>query len=261
MPGKQFKTEAVILDTTDVFDADRSFLLFTRELGKVRARAKGVRRPTSKLTGHLLPYLPSQLELQESGGWFLVIQAQIISRYSSGQPYPENPVLFLQQAAVLAESLNRLFQDLDAHPAVYEGLVYTLDRLREICQENLPHLKKKSQLIAAEFLVKCLAELGYRPELEKCVVTGQKISQEFIGWSSQLGGVLAREGYGRAAGDSTVLRHPQTVVALRQFLQPYFMAEKLGMPDEVQEEVTWVTEDYLQTQIGQPLKSLQHPVG
>lgn len=250
---REQKTEAVILDTTDVFDADRSLLLFTRELGKVRARAKGVRKSTSRLTGHLLSYIPTQLELVESGGWYLVVQAQILSHYASVETYPSDALQFLRQAAVLAEAVSKLFVDHDPHPVIYDGLVYTLDRLRDLCEGGVSGVKNR--LVMAEFLLKCLAEMGYRAELFSCVLTGKELDPEFIGWSSQMGGVLTKEGYGQANG-GLILSSPKTVVALRQLLRSEFMAERLGMAEEVQQEVSRVAYDYLQTQIGMPLKSL-----
>ena len=255
---RQHKTEAIILDTTDVFDADRSFLMFSREFGKIRARAKGVRRPTSRLTGHLLAYLPVQVELVESGGWFLITDAQLPTRYlQEDGNYPANTLGFLQKAALVAEGINRLFIDQDPHVVIYDGLSYTLDRLRDLCDREGERASQKGESLAAEFLLKCLAELGYRPELRTCVLTGQPLDPEFIAWSSELGGVLSKEGYQRhAATDAFIIQHPRSVVALRQFLTEEFWAERLAAPDEVQEETNRIIYHYLQTQIGQPLRSL-----
>ncbi|MBU6389137.1 DNA repair protein RecO [Patescibacteria group bacterium] len=251
---KQYKTEAVILDTTDVFDADRSFLLFTRELGKVRARAKGVRKPTSKLTGHLLAYLPTALELVEGGSGLLIVQASVTGGAErSGRPYPSDPLLFMRQSEIIAEALNRLFIERDPHPVIYDGLVYVLGRLRELCEDRQ---SRKAVLLTAEFLLKCLAELGYRAELDRCVITEEPVTEQFVGWSSQAGGLLGETGYQQAAGAGIRLDSPRTVVLLRQFSRPEFMAERVNAAEAVENETIRVVYDYLQTQIGQPLKSL-----
>jgi DNA repair protein RecO (recombination protein O) len=250
---RERKTEAVILDTTDIFDADRSLLLFTREFGRLRARARGVRKPTSRLTGHLLHYIPTQLELVENGEWYLVVQAQIVSHYAAAETYPKDALLFSEQAALLAETMNRLFQDHDPHPAIYDGLVYTLDRLRDLCDtEN----RRKAELGVAEFVFKCLAELGYRPELFHCAATDADLTEDYIGWSSRVGGLLSREGY-QMAEDAFRLSSPKVAVALRQLLRAEFMAERLGMDEEVQAEAVRIIYHYAQTQMGQPLRSLR----
>lgn len=250
---KHYKTEAVILDTTDVFDADRTFLLFTREYGKLRVRAKGVRKPTSRLTGHLLAYVPTQVEMVAGGGWPLITQAQIQVR-ADEKTYPDNPMVFMRQAGAIAEAINRLYVDEEPHPDVYDGLVYTLERLLQLCQAAEP--SEKVELVTAEFLMKALAELGYRPELHVCVATGGALDPEWIGWSNELGGVVSKEGRGVAVGIRQI-RSAKAVVALRQFLQPYFFAERLAMPPDVQREVVSIVLDYMQYQIGQPLRSWQ----
>jgi recombinational DNA repair protein (RecF pathway) len=104
--------------------------------------------------------------------------------------------------------------------------------------------------------LKCLGELGYYPQLGECVVTGGKLSEDFVAWSSALGGIVCESGYRQAVGEAWRLQHPRAVVALRQFLKPAFVAERLAMPPEVQDETVRIIYEYLQYQIGKPLRSL-----
>jgi len=195
----------------------------------------------------------------ESGEWYLIVQAQIVSHYAAAETYPRDTLLFSAQAALLAESVNRLFQDHDPHPAIYDGLVYTLDRLRDLCDQAETPVAK-AELVTAEFVFKCLAELGYRAELFRCVASGTELSADFIGWSSQLGGVLCEEAYRQDPGGALRIDSPKTVVALRQLLRAEFMAERLGMDEQVQNEAMRIVYHYAQTQMGQPLRSLR-PAG
>ena len=69
MPHSQ-SFHAIVLKTYDVGEADRLCVLFTRERGRLLARAAGARRVTSRLGGALLPFRCLQVELKEgSGGW------------------------------------------------------------------------------------------------------------------------------------------------------------------------------------------------
>ncbi|NOS68238.1 MAG: hypothetical protein HOO67_07855 [Candidatus Peribacteraceae bacterium] len=64
--------EALVLKTYDVGEADRYCILFTREKGRIAARASGARRLTSRLGGALLPFRRVTVELKEgSGGWII----------------------------------------------------------------------------------------------------------------------------------------------------------------------------------------------
>lgn len=46
-------TDAIVLSRTDVGEADAIFSLYTKEYGKIRARAQGVKKENAKLRGHL----------------------------------------------------------------------------------------------------------------------------------------------------------------------------------------------------------------
>ena len=50
---KEFLTEALVLDVEDFAEFDKVISLYTKELGRVSAKARGARKITSKLTGHL----------------------------------------------------------------------------------------------------------------------------------------------------------------------------------------------------------------
>ena len=50
---RSYQTEAIITKKTKLGEADRILTLYTPHLGKIQAVAKGVRRPRSKMSGHL----------------------------------------------------------------------------------------------------------------------------------------------------------------------------------------------------------------
>ena len=50
---RNYQTEAIIIKKTKLGEANRILTLYTPDLGKIQAVARGVRRPRSKLAGHL----------------------------------------------------------------------------------------------------------------------------------------------------------------------------------------------------------------
>lgn len=248
---RQQQTEAIILSTMEVFDADRSYLLLTKELGKVRARAKGVRKIGSKLAGHLLAYLPTQVELVETGEWYLIITAHRVGGEATANPYPAESLRFLEAASVLAEGLDKLMPEKVAQPAIYTDSVYSLERLL-----HLPELGV-DRLILAEFFLKALAHLGYLPELKQSVSTGEKLKPDQLYWNSQLGGAFNLTSGVMAEPGSLKLVSSKVIVALRELLKAEFVAERLQVDKDVQTQVVEVIWDYLQTQIGKPLQALK----
>ncbi len=48
-------TDAIVLKRTDAGEADLFFTLYTKEFGKIRASAQGIKKEGAKLRGHLEP--------------------------------------------------------------------------------------------------------------------------------------------------------------------------------------------------------------
>lgn len=237
---RELRTDAVILDTLDVFDADRLYLMFTREFGKLRARAKGVRRPTSRLTGHLLRFMPVSLSLSEKNGWYLVTQAS-----GGGGSYPEDSLGFLQAAELLAEGVDAIMVENQPHPAVYDSLEYVVVRLRETTQPIL---------LVAEFLFKSLCALGYAPQLDRSVVSGETLDPDELAWSNELGGVANRAEISEHI-NAIPVDDPKIIVALRQFAKPAFIAERLQMDEATARATVNLVLRFVQFQAGKDLKS------
>jgi DNA repair protein RecO (recombination protein O) len=248
---REHKATALILRRSDVFDADRSYLLFTREFGVARARARGVRKPGSRLGGHLQLYTLVRLELVETGDWYLITQVQSIELVPEG-----DALRFLTLGSLVAETLAHLLQDKEVHVDLFDGVAYSMSRMAELCALQPPPEAWRLKIVMAELLLKALIVLGYRPVLDVCVVTESPLTPDRVGWSSELGGVVSAAGLVLESGRSFVLRDVRTVVVLRQFAEPQFVAERLQLPQEVGEEVIQVILHYVQTVTGRPLRSI-----
>ncbi|MBN2197726.1 DNA repair protein RecO [Candidatus Wolfebacteria bacterium] len=64
----EYSTKALVLACEDIGEFDKTIYLFTKELGKVKARAKSARKITSKLSGHLQPLNFIRVRLVEKRG-------------------------------------------------------------------------------------------------------------------------------------------------------------------------------------------------
>ncbi|MCB0996392.1 MAG: DNA repair protein RecO, partial [Acidimicrobiales bacterium] len=77
-----YRDSAVVLRTHKLGEADRIVVLMTRESGKVRAVAKGVRRTGSKFGSRLEPGSYAALQLHEGRGELdIVTQAETIESF------------------------------------------------------------------------------------------------------------------------------------------------------------------------------------
>ena len=75
MAGRSYTTEAVVLRSFRLGEADRVLHLYTRERGRVGAVAKGVRRTRSRFGARLEPLTRVALVLHEGRGELHTISA------------------------------------------------------------------------------------------------------------------------------------------------------------------------------------------
>ena len=141
--------DAIVLATHDIGEADRFCILFTRERGKIAARARGVRKTGSRMGGSLLPLKPIQVSLTETKNGYLITGAHLEQHIEEGNLSVKS---FLQ-AAQAVELLLSVLQDGEPLPEIFETLV---EFLRELPRET------GSPLLT--FMLRCLHHLGLLPE-------------------------------------------------------------------------------------------------
>ena len=118
--------ETIILKAYDVGEADRFLILFTRERGRLTARARGVRKPGSRMGGHVLPFQLSSITLVEGHAGLLVVAAQRTS-----PPVRSEIVQFLHAEEGI-EILTTLLHDEEPLPEIFD----CTQRFLGMCQEE-----------------------------------------------------------------------------------------------------------------------------
>lgn len=109
--------EALVLKTYDTGEADRFCVLFTRERGRIAAKAAGARRPKSKLGGLLLPFRHLELRAEESrSGW--VVTGAVLRR----DPSSLTDLRRFSALQEIAELLLRLVPHEGALPDVFDAV-------------------------------------------------------------------------------------------------------------------------------------------
>lgn len=78
-----YRDQGIVLRTTKLGETDRILHLFLQSRGKVRAVAKGVRRPGSRFGGRLEPYSHVDLQLYEGRNLDIVQQAELIAPHDT----------------------------------------------------------------------------------------------------------------------------------------------------------------------------------
>jgi DNA repair protein RecO (recombination protein O) len=145
--ARTYKTEGIILKRNNYGEADKLLTIFTKQYGKIRVIAKGVRKLSSRKAGSLELFNHSIVFLVKGKGLDLVTEAQNIDLFKKWRKDLEK----VSTAYYFCELVDKLTPDNQSHPAVFELLRQNFLKL-----EVLPG----SRLIR-EFEEKILHELGF----------------------------------------------------------------------------------------------------
>src|SRR3712207_3325708 len=132
-PVPYYRDEGVVLRTQKLGEADRIITLLTREHGRVRAVAKGVRRTTSRFGARLEPFSHVDLQFAEARTLDVITQAETLRSEERrvGADYGAYTA-----GTVMLETAERLVTE-DGEPAVQQYLLL-VGALRAICEAGRP---------------------------------------------------------------------------------------------------------------------------
>ena len=173
------KATAIVLRTSDWSESSRIATLWTRELGKVRALAKGGRRLKSSFESGLdLLTVCSIVLIRKSAGLDLLTEAQVARRFRR----LAGDLEALYGAYFVAELLADWTTDLDPNPPVFDEAVAALDDLSQDGRRVAPRVLR--------FTMVFLRETGFLPALDTCAGCGAGLYEQGLGFSASAGGVL-----------------------------------------------------------------------
>jgi DNA repair protein RecO (recombination protein O) len=172
------KVHALVLRTTDFSETSRIATLWTRELGKVRALAKGGRRLRSNFENALDLLTECRIVLlrKSSGGLDLLTEAQVVRRF----PALRGDLQALYAGYYVAELMSDAFEENDPHPVLFDEALATLEVL------GTP---EAGPVRVVRFELVLLRELGWAPSLESCAGCGAAVTAA-TAFSAAAGGVV-----------------------------------------------------------------------
>jgi DNA repair protein RecO (recombination protein O) len=172
-----YKTEAIVLKRTNLGEADSIITLYTPNLGKIRAVAKGARRPKSKIGGHLDLLTQSALLLAQGQNLDIITQSQI----SASFPLIRRDLWRTSCAIYIAELVDQFTPEHVENYPVYKLLQTTLLRLCEA---------RNNELVLRYFELHLIGHLGFQPELYQCIACKSTLAQEKNFFSASGGGMV-----------------------------------------------------------------------
>ncbi len=243
MRDRLYRVEGVILKRTDVGEADRLLTLYTPDRGKLRAVAKGARKPSARKTGHVELFNRATLMIALGRDLDVVTQADTLESFMPLR----NDLDRLSYAYYFAELVDRFTEEEEENRAVYDLLLHALHWLETT--EKLPRT-------ARYFEMQLLDGVGYRPQLQTCIHCRQELKPEDNFFTPEGGGVLHPQ-----CAESYRDAHALSLNALKvlRYLQArdYAEVEKLNLTPKVEAEVEELLHYNLTHWLERNLKSIQ----
>ena len=245
-----YHTEAVVLRRSDLGEADRLLTLYTPAKGKLRAIAKGVRRPTSRKAGHLELFAHSMLLIARGKTLDIVTQADTLHPFRALREDLER----ITYAHYVVELLDRFSSEGQDNSPLFRLLVDTLERLDNADDLLLPVRFYELRLLALE---------GYQPQLFHCLGCGAEIRQEANYFDPERGGVLCPQCGGAAAGQPrmgrTVQAIPVNSLKVLRFLQThdYQSGSRLRLKPQTHRDTEALMVHYITYILERNLKSVE----
>jgi DNA repair protein RecO (recombination protein O) len=232
--ARTYRTEAVVLRSFRLGEADRVLHVYTASRGRVGAVAKGVRRTKSRFGGRLEPLSHVELMLHQGSGELQTVTGAHLR--ASHHEAREDPYR-LGVGLIGAEAMLRLFPEQEANDRAFTALTRFLDTLDEA--PSLEPARPSLDPLALSFQLKLLWLSGYMPHLDSCVECG--LVEELVGFLPSAGGAVCRD-----CGPGTISLSPEGLRSIRTLLlTPLADAHGAGLtPRAAREALAVVTASY-----------------
>ncbi|WP_051914408.1 DNA repair protein RecO [Thermorudis peleae] len=240
--NRLYRVEAIVLRRYDLGEADRILVLYTLQRGKLRVKARGVRRPRSRLAGHLELFARTQLVLAQGHELDVVAQAMLLDPHR-GLRESELRVAY---AGYCAELLDALTSEADPQSAIFHLLAETLAALAH---------SSDPFFIVRHYELCLLTLLGFRPELYRCLACDRELQPLTHAFVPSLGGLVCADCAAQYPG--ALAASVPVVKALRLLLDPHQWTTLLERrtSERLRHDVEAIAHAYVTSILGRPIAS------
>ncbi|PJJ63347.1 DNA repair protein RecO [Compostimonas suwonensis] len=234
-----YRDEAVVLRTHKLGEADRIVTLLTKQHGKVRAVAKGVRRTASKFGARLEPFMVADLQLYEGRSLDVINQAETLGSY--GAQIAADYASYTA-ANAMVETADRVTES-EGSQQQYLLLVGGL--------RSLARAEHNPSLILDSYLLRSLSLAGWAPSFVDCSRCGAEGPHDTV--VVQLGGMVCP--------DCSPVGAPHVAVETAELLGALLAGEwdvAEAADERTRSRASGIVAAYAQWHLERGLRSLQH---
>lgn len=186
-----YKTRGIVIKRTNFSESDRLLVIFSEKFGKIRAIAKGVRKPLSKLSGNIELFCLTDFVIAEGRNLDIVTSAEIEKCFINLRNHLESTTM----AYYFADIIDQMTGENESHQKIFSLLIEVLENIDE----------KQTQILLPYFEINFLSAIGYKPELSTCVECEKKITEDSY-FSYGGGGLVCEACHGNTKISSNAIK-------------------------------------------------------
>jgi len=206
----ELKYTGIMLGKYDIGEADRIYTIYTKEAGKIQAKAVGVKKQNAKLAGALENFTLADIAIVKKNGTGKITSSIVENNF----PGIKNNFEAVAAVFGTAEIFNRLVGTGERDEKIFNLLKDYLESVNAENDEN------KIEVASLGFIFQLLSFLGYKIEVGKCAGCGAELKSISNFFSAEQGGIVCQN---CASGLKNVL--PVSVNAIK--LARLFLANSL----------------------------------
>lgn len=240
---RAFRTPALVLKRRDFGEADRLLTVLTPYHGKMDVIAKGARKLTSAKTGHVELFTRGDMLLHRGRDFGIVQQVEMVEPY---QPLRED----LQRGAYASYAAELV----DRFVGAGEVDVSRVFRLLDVTFSRLS-IEDDPRLVTRYFEIHLLGMVGFRPELNECLIGREPVMPEDQYISYVDGGIICIR---HAVNNATLIPIPTNTLKLLRFMQrsPYKKVKTLKMTPALHDDAERILLGYVTYLLERRLQSV-----
>lgn len=234
-----YRDEVVVLRTHKLGEADRIVTMLSRQHGKIRAVAKGVRRTASKFGSRLEPFMVADAQFYEGRSLDIITQAVSIGSYGAEITSDYGSYT---AASAMVETADKLTED----GGSLQQYLLLVGALRSLARRE-----HGSSLTLDSYLLRSFAIAGWSPSFHDCAMTGAPGPHS--AFVVQMGGVVSDA----VAPPGSPRLDKATLLLLSSLLTGDWDTAELA-DERTRSQASGVIAAYAQFHLERKLRSLEH---
>lgn len=236
---RNIHTRGIILKKHPLGENDFSVTFYCPELGKIQATAKGARKITSSLGGHIETLNLCRMQLYKSPVRFTIVQCEIEENFKNIRQDFERCMV----GSLIIEILYKSTHSSEHAPELFRLLEQTLDRLNTSGQHFLT---------VESFKLNLLRHIGVLPDLENCGSCHRRWTSNNTIWLESGGHMNCQDCISETQNPTSTMAKAKAIefniIKLIRYLTqaPVEQTKKISFTPEQRKQLEHITRFFLQ---------------